>query len=100
MGALYNLGVKISGMLCKELDEENQQNTYLKFNGSPLKSYLAPKGKDRLPNINFQGFSLAIKLRGCTLLKKRGGGSKKFSFMRHEFLQFQELLLLENSEVE
>ena len=72
-----DLGVKISGMLYTELDEENQQNTYLKFNSSPLKSYRAPKGapkgKDRLPTINFQGFSLAIKLRGCTLLKKRGG---------------------------
>ena len=37
--------------------------THLKFNSSPLKSYLNPIGKDRLPTTIFQG--RAVKLRGC-----------------------------------
>ena len=37
----------------------------LKFNSSPLKSYRAPIGKDRLATIIFQG--RAVKLQGCTL---------------------------------
>ena len=64
MGALYNLGVKISGMLYKELDEENQQNTYLKLNSSPLKSYRAPKGKDGLPTTIFRGFQSLLNFEG------------------------------------
>ena len=37
--------------------------TLPKFNSSPLKSYRAPIGKDRLPTTIFQG--RAVKLRGC-----------------------------------
>ena len=45
------------------LEKKPNQMIDLKFNSSPLKSYRAPKGKDRLPGaIHFR--RLAVKLRG------------------------------------
>ena len=65
VGALYNLGVKISGMLCKELDEENQQNTYTwSLTVRPWK--VAGPQKERIvfqPSI-FRGFHSLLNFEG------------------------------------
>ena len=48
----------------------NPENTLPKFNSSPLKSYRAPIGKDRLPTIVFQGRTVKLREGNGTFLKK------------------------------